>query len=196
MFTGIITHIGIFREFRTGKREIAIEAPELETRLEIGESLAVNGVCLSLTKKERSILYFDLSGETLDRTSLSSLRRGDRLNLELSLTLSSPLSGHLVTGHIDSTGKVMAIQKRGAGKRMTVSFPPDLRSFMIPKGSVAVDGVSLTIASLKSSSFDVELIPITIDNSNLGHLKPGKTVNIECDIIGKYVYNWISKTNK
>jgi riboflavin synthase len=194
MFTGIITHIGIFREFRMGKQELAIEAPELATRLGIGDSLAVNGVCLSLTKKEKSILSFDLSRETLDRTSLGSLRRGDRLNLELSLTLSTPLSGHLVTGHIDSTGKVMTLLKRGKGKRMTVSFPPDLRSFMIPKGSVAVDGVSLTIASLKPSSFEVELIPITIGNSNLGHLKPGKTVNIECDIIGKYVYNWISKT--
>jgi riboflavin synthase len=194
MFTGIITHIGTFREFRMGKQELAIEAPELAARLGIGDSLAVNGVCLSLTKKEKSILSFDLSKETLDRTSLGSLRRGDRLNLELSLTLSTPLSGHLVTGHIDSTGKVMTLQKRGKGKRMTVSFPPDLRSFMIPKGSVAVDGVSLTIASLKPSSFEVELIPITIGNSNLGHLKPGKTVNIECDIIGKYVYNWISKT--
>jgi riboflavin synthase len=194
MFTGIITHIGIFREFRMGKQELAIEAPELVARLGIGDSLAVNGVCLSLTKKEKSILSFDLSRETLDRTSLGSLRRGDRLNLELSLTLSTPLSGHLVTGHIDSTGKVMTLLKRGKGKRMTVSFPPDLRSFMIPKGSVAVDGVSLTIASLKPSSFEVELIPITIGNSNLGHLKPGKTVNIECDIIGKYVYNWISKT--
>jgi riboflavin synthase len=194
MFTGIITHIGTFREFRMGKQELAIEAPELAARLGIGDSLAVNGVCLSLTKKEKSILSFDLSRETLDRTSLGSLRRGDRLNLELSLTLSTPLSGHLVTGHIDSTGKVMTLQKRGKGKRMTVSFPPDLRSFMIPKGSVAVDGVSLTIASLKPSSFEVELIPITIGNSNLGHLKPGKTVNIECDIIGKYVYNWISKT--
>jgi riboflavin synthase len=196
MFTGIITHIGIFKEFRAGKQEMAIESPELTSRLGIGDSLAVNGVCLSLIKKEKSILFFDLSKETLDRTSLGSLRRGDRLNLELSLTLSTPLSGHLVTGHIDSTGKVMAIQKRGKGKRMTVSFPPELRSFMIPKGSVAVDGVSLTIASLNPSSFEVELIPITIDNSNLAHLKPGKTVNIECDIIGKYVYNWISKTKQ
>jgi riboflavin synthase len=127
---------------------------------------------------------------------LGSLHRGDRLNLELSLTLSSPLSGHLVTGHIDSTGKVMAIQKMGAGRRMTISFPPDLSSFLILKGSVAIEGVSLTIAELKSLSFEVELIPITMNNSNLGLLKPGNTVNIECDIIGKYVYNWLSKTKK
>ena len=196
MFTGIITHIGSFRDYRTGKREMAIEAGELASRLEIGDSLAVNGVCLSLTRKEKTILCFDLSKETLSRTSFGSLRRGDRLNLELSLTLSSPLSGHLVTGHIDSTGKVMAIQKRGAGKRMTISFPPDLRSFLILKGSVAIDGVSLTIAELKSLSFEVELIPITLNNSNLGLLKPGNIVNIECDMIGKYVYNWLSKTKK
>lgn len=196
MFTGIITHIGIFREYRTGKQEIAIEAGEIASRLEINDSLAVNGVCLSLTRKEKTILCFDLSKETLSQTSLGSLHRGDRLNLELSLTLSSPLSGHLVTGHIDSTGKVMAIQKRGAGKRMTISFPPDLRSFLILKGSVAIEGVSLTIAELKSLSFEVELIPITMNNSNLGLLKPGNTVNIECDIIGKYVYNWLSKTKK
>jgi len=196
MFTGIITHIGSFRDYRTGKREMAIEAGELASLLEIGDSLAVNGVCLSLTRKEKTILCFDLSKETLSRTSFGSLRRGDRLNLELSLTLSSPLSGHLVTGHIDSTGKVMAIQKRGAGKRMTISFPPDLRSFLILKGSVAIDGVSLTIAELKSLSFEVELIPITLNNSNLGLLKPGNIVNIECDMIGKYVYNWLSKTKK
>jgi riboflavin synthase len=196
MFTGIITHIGTFREYRTGKQVMAIEAPELSSRLEIGDSLAVNGVCLSLTRKERSLLYFDLSKETLSRTSLGSLHRGDKLNLEISLTLSSPLSGHLVTGHIDSTGKVMAIQKRGEGRRLTISFTPDLRSFFISKGSVAIDGVSLTIAKLKPSSLEVELIPITMNNSNLGLLKPGHTVNIECDIIGKYVYNWVSKTNK
>jgi len=196
MFTGIITHIGIFREYRTGKQVMAIEAAEMASRLEIGDSLAVNGVCLSVTKKEKTILCFDLSKETLSRTSLGSLHRGDRLNLELSLTLSSPLSGHLVTGHIDSTGKVIAMQKRGAGRRMTISFPPDLRSLLILKGSVAIDGVSLTIAELKSLSFDVELIPITMNNSNLGLLKPGNTVNIECDIIGKYVYNWLSKTKK
>ena len=188
--------MGIFKEYRSGKQEMAIESPELTSRLEIGDSLAVNGACLSLTRKEKNRLCFDLSRETLSRTTLGSLHRGDPLNLELSLTLSSPLSGHLVTGHIDSTGKVMAIQKRGAGKRVTIFFPPDLRPYFIAKGSVAIDGVSLTIAELKSSSFEVELIPITLKNSNLGLLKPGKTVNIECDIIGKYVYNWTSKSKE
>ena len=193
MFTGIISHIGIFKEYRIGKQEMAVEMPELASHLEIGESLAVNGVCLSLTRKEKNLLFFDLSKETLSRTNLGSLRRGNLLNLELSLSLSSPLSGHLVTGHVDSTGKVLSIQKSGKGKRMTISFPVDLNRYLINKGSVAIDGVSLTIAKLDSSTFEVELIPLTLKNTNLGVLKVGNTVNIECDIIGKYVYNWLSK---
>jgi riboflavin synthase len=194
MFTGIISHTGIFKEYRIGKKEMVIETPELAARLEIGDSLAVNGVCLSLTRKEKNMLCFDLTKETLNRTNLGSLRRGERLNLELSLTLSSPLSGHLVTGHIDSTGKVTAVQKKGTGIRITIAFPADISPYIIPKGSVAIDGVSLTIAKLLSSSLEVEIIPITLEKSNLSLLKPGNTVNIECDIIGKYVYNWLSKT--
>jgi riboflavin synthase len=193
MFTGIIHHTGIFKEYRIGKQELVLEAPDLSSRLDRGESLAVNGVCLSLIRREKNSLFFNLSKETLSRTNLGSLRKGDRINLELSLTLSSPLSGHLVSGHIDSMGKVLKVQKRGTGKRITVSFPRELKPYFIPKGSVAVNGVSLTIAELRSASFEVELIPITMDKSNLGHLKGGDTVNIECDIIGKYVYNWMSK---
>ena len=194
MFTGIISHTGSFKEYRIGKQEMVIETPELAARLEIGDSLAVNGVCLSLIWKEKSMLCFDLSKETLSRTSLGSLRRGERLNLELSLTLSSPLSGHLVTGHIDSTGKVLTVQKKGTSIGMTISFPADLSPYFIPKGSVAINGVSLTIAKLHSSSFEAAIIPITLKNSNLSLLKPGNMVNIECDILGKYVYNWLSKT--
>jgi riboflavin synthase len=194
MFTGIISHRGIFKEYRKGKQELVIEAPELVDQLEMGDSLAVNGACLSLTQKEKNTLCFDLSKETLSQTSLGSLRKGDQLNLELSLTLSTPLSGHLVTGHIDSTGKIKTVQKRGEGIRMAVTFPKDLRPYFIPKGSVAIDGVSLTIAQMLSSTLEVEIIPITLKNSNLGLLRPGSTVNIECDILGKYVYNWLSRT--
>ncbi len=193
MFTGIIQHIGIFKEYKLGKQKLAIKAQRLQSHLKIGDSLAVNGVCLTLMQKEKDALIFYLSQETLNRTNLGSLRRGDRLNLESSLTLSLPLSGHLVSGHIDATGKVLILQKRGAGKRISVSFPSDLRPYFIPKGSVAVDGVSLTIAEIKSSSFEAELIPLTLESSNLGWRKVGDRVNIECDIIGKYVYNWMSK---
>jgi riboflavin synthase len=197
MFTGIINHLGLFKGYRQGQKEIIIDAPSFSPGLEIGESVAVNGVCLSLIKKEKHILFFNLSPETLQKTNLSSLRPGKRLNLELPLTLSSLLSGHLVTGHIDSRGKVLKITEKRPGKRMTISFPPELKKYFIPKGSVAVNGVSLTIASLGASSFEVELISLTLKNSNLGELRRGDEVNIECDIIGKYVYNWIfeEKTN-
>ncbi|MFQ6107962.1 MAG: riboflavin synthase [Candidatus Aminicenantales bacterium] len=196
MFTGIIQHMGIFRGFFQGKREMAVEAPTLFSRVCIGESLAVNGVCLSLIKKQKSLLFFNLSGETLKKTNLGFLPQGARLNLELPVSLSSLLGGHLVTGHIDCCGKLSRIRKRREGTRITVTFPPEIRPFLISKGSVALNGVSLTISELRASSFDVELIPITLKNSNLGDLKRGDEVNIECDMIGKYVYNWLVRERK
>jgi riboflavin synthase len=196
MFTGIINHTGLFRGYRRGKQEITIEAPSVVSKIEVGESLAVNGVCLSLIKKENKSLFFDLSQETIKKTTLGSLKQGEMLNLEQPLSLSSPLSGHLITGHVDSRAKVLLVSPKKPGKRLKISFPPELRPYFIPEGSVALNGVSLTIARLSPSWFEVELIPITLKNSNLGSLKRGDTVNVECDIIGKYVYNWISKDKK
>ncbi len=193
MFTGIIHHLGQFKGYRRGKQEIAVEVPPGFAPVKTGESIAVNGVCLSLVKRERNTTFFNLSPETRQRTTLGSLRPGERLNLEQPLTLSSPLSGHLITGHVDSRGKVLKIMKRERGTRLTVSYPSELRPYFIPQGSVALNGVSLTIVDLGPSSFEVELIPITLENSNLGDLKRGDAVNIECDLIGKYVYNWLSK---
>ena len=163
--------------------------------MDIGESLSVNGACLSVIRKERNTLFFNLSEETLRKTTLGSFRPGEKLNLELPLTLSSRLSGHLITGHVDAQGKVTQIIQREKGKRMTVAYPPELRPYFIPKGSVALNGISLTIADLSPSSIEVELIPVTLEKSNLSDLKRGDSVNIECDMIGKYVYNWMSKEN-
>lgn len=196
MFTGIIRDTGLFKGYRLGKQEIAVEAPSVSSRLEVGESLAVNGVCLSLIRKEKSALVFNLSQPTIQVTNLGSLRRGERLNLELPLTLSSPLSGHLISGHVDGKGKILKVTQRKNGKRIFVSFPSMLKPYFISKGSVALNGVSLTIAELHSSSFEVELIPITLENSNLGQLRTGDAVNIECDMIGKYVYNWIKNARR
>jgi len=193
MFTGIIHHQGIFMGYRSGKREMGIEVPPSFPSLEEGESVAVEGVCLSLLRREAKALFFNLSQETVSKTNLGLLRRGEKLNLELPLTLQSPLSGHLVSGHIDGLGKVLRIVNRPPGRRLTVSFPSNLRPFLVPQGSVAVSGVSLTVAKLGTSSFDVELIPLTIAKSNLKDLRKGRTVNLECDIIGKYVYNSISR---
>jgi len=193
MFTGIIKYTGRFQSYALGKQEMSIRAPSAASELKIGDSLSVNGVCLSLVKKKKDYLTFNLSPETLSRTTLGSLRRGDCLNLEPPLTLADPLSGHLVTGHIDDKGKAVKVENRKKGKRITLKYPPELRPYFIPKGSVAVDGVSLTIASIKNNHLDIEIIPITLQETNLSELKTGSEVNIECDIIGKYVYNYTVK---
>jgi riboflavin synthase len=196
MFTGIVTQQGLFRGFGRGRQELVIEAPGLRPPPEPGGSLAVNGVCLSLLGAGQDGFRFNLSRETLERTTLGELKPGDRLNLEPPLTLAAPLAGHLVTGHVDAVGRVLKVSARPPGKRMTVSYPPELRPYFIPKGSVALDGVSLTIASLGPSSLEVELIPLTLEGSNLGRLRAGAKVNIECDMIGKYVYNWLSQRGR
>jgi riboflavin synthase len=193
MFTGIISHRGLFRGYRRGRSEMTLEAPGLAAALRAGDSLAVNGVCLSLVAADRDELRFDLSRETLAKTTLGALKSGDRLNLELPLTLAAPLSGHLVSGHVDAVGKVLRVSSRPPGKRLAVAFPAALRPFIVPKGSVAVDGVSLTVAALGPASFEVELIPLTLTATNLGGLRGGGAVNLECDMVGKYVYNYLSK---
>jgi riboflavin synthase len=193
MFTGIISHRGLFRGYRRGRSEMTLEAPGLAAALRAGDSLAVNGVCLSLVAADRDEFRFDLSRETLAKTTLGALKSGDRLNLELPLTLAAPLSGHLVSGHVDAVGKVLRVSSRPPGKRLAVAFPAALRPFIVPKGSVAVDGVSLTVAALGPASFEVELIPLTLTATNLGGLRGGGAVNLECDMVGKYVYNYLSK---
>jgi len=191
MFTGIITSMGVFQGFRQGRREILVEAPEAAPKLEPGASLAVDGVCLSLVRRDGSGLVFDLSKETLERTTLGLLRTGDRLNLELPLTPSSLLSGHLVSGHVDAMGRVARVVAKRPGKRLTVSFPRELGPYFVPKGSVAVNGVSLTVAALGADAFETEIIPLTLEGTNMGRLRAGDPVNLECDMLGKYVYNWM-----
>jgi riboflavin synthase len=196
MFTGIIAHQGRFRGYGRGRAELAVEAPGLAGKVTPGDSVAVNGVCLTLAGIERGACRFDLSKETLARSTLGGLKPGDILNLELPLTLASPLGGHLVSGHVDGVGTVTRIVSRPPGKRLTLSFPAALRPFFVPKGSVAVDGVSLTVAALRASSLETELIPTTLAATNLGGLRPGARVNLECDVIGKYVYNWMSEGHR
>jgi riboflavin synthase len=196
MFTGIISHQGRFGGYRKGRSEILVEAPGLAAKVAPGDSVAVNGACLTVTGRDQDGLRFDLSRETLSKTTLGALKPGDRLNLELPLTLAAPLGGHLVSGHIDGVGQVVRSSSRPPGRRLSVSFPAGLRPFFVAKGSVALDGVSLTIASLGPSSFEVELVPTTLAGTNLGARRAGEKVNVECDMVGKYVYNWLSQGRK
>ena len=193
MFTGIITDRGTFSGYRKGRRALLVEAPGLAVKLAAGDSLAVDGVCLTVAAKERAGLLFDLSQETLEKTTLGGLLAGAKLNLEPALTLATPLSGHLVSGHVDGVGRVLRTSSRPPGKRLAVSFPAALRPYFVPKGSVALAGVSLTIAALGPSSFEVELVPLTLEGTNLGLLRAGAKVNLECDMVGKYVYNYVSQ---
>jgi len=196
MFTGIIAHSGRFSGFRQGKSELTLDAPALAGRLAAGDSLSVDGVCLSLTAADGSRLSFNLSRETLERTTLGSLRLGKEVNLELPLTLAAPLGGHLVSGHVDFTSRLLRTLPKKPGKRMVFFLPREFRPFFIPKGSVAVNGVSLTVAALGPAAFEVEVIPITLEKSNLRALKAGDEANVECDMVGKYVYNWLTQTKK
>ncbi len=192
MFTGLINHLGRFRGFRLGEREMLVEAPKaLVSAVKEGDSLAVNGVCLTVTGIRADRLTFTVSRETIEKTTLGKLTSGDVLNLELPLTLSTPLGGHLVSGHVDTVGKVLRITDRPPGKRLAVSIGREHIKFIVSKGSVAVNGVSLTVAGLEKDSFEIELLPLTLRSTNLGGLSVGSPVNVECDMIGKYVYNYV-----
>lgn len=183
--------MGVVR--KNTRKELVLQASEISTKIKKGDSLAVNGVCLTLIKKEKDFLYFSLSQETIDKTNLGLLKPGSRVNLEMPLTLQTPLSGHLVTGHVDGKGKVIKVEKRGTGKRLFIYYPKDLRKYIIPKGSIAINGVSLTIASLSENHLEIELIPFTLEHTNLNLLKPGDIINIECDLIGKYLSQWFEQ---
>src|SRR4030042_3068213 len=161
MFTGIIHHQGLFKVYRPAKKELNVEVLPSFPALEIGESIAVDGVCLSLLRREANTLFFNLSRETLAKTGLGSLRGEERLNLEVPLTLQTPISGHMASGHVAGLGRVLRAAEKPPGRRLTISFPRQLRPSFVPKGSVAVHGVSLTVADVRPASFDVELITLT-----------------------------------
>jgi riboflavin synthase len=189
MFTGLIQRIGTVRKTgrygRAVRLNIEMNPPFLA--LEPGESIAIDGTCLTVTEPSTGSFSADVSAETLSRTTLGSRTNGDHINLERALRLSDRLGGHLVTGHIDCVGKIVTVRPEGAFSTISISVPtPHLRS-LISKGSVAVNGVSLTISALDGDRFSVAVIPATLAATTLGSLGAGDQVNIETDIIGKYV---------
>lgn len=194
MFTGIIKGIGrVTALSRTRKgATLTVRVPP-GISLRKGDSLSVNGVCLTVNRKRGELVEFDLSQETLSVTTFLSLAEGDRVNLEPPLSASDSLGGHLVTGHVDGVGKVSKIKKEGEGVVMTFSLPKAFQKGIVYKGSIAVDGVSLTVAGLKNSSFRVALIPYTLTHTTLKERKVGDSVNLELDIIGKYVAQYLGR---
>lgn len=190
MFSGIIESLGTLREFVHGQ-ESAVAVVETDTNfpgLEDGESIAVNGVCLTVVEFSGSAFRMDLGTETLDKTSFKNSKVGDRVNLERSLTPSSKISGHFVSGHVDQVGKVLKIEEKSGEVLLQFSHPTSLRPYIMEKGSIALDGISLTVFNCKDDKFNVSIIPFTWSHTNLSTRKIGDLINIECDMIGKYVY--------
>lgn len=191
MFTGIVEETGHVVA-RKGSR-LLIEARVARAGTEIGSSLAVNGVCLTAVEIDGDRLAFDLGPETLARSALGDLDAGDQVNLERPMRLNGFVGGHLVLGHVDGIGLVTAFDTDGETARIRIEWQdPALAPLLIPKGSVAVDGVSLTVAALDRRAFEVMVIPHTLERTTLGRSKPGRRVNLEMDVIGKYVLRALS----
>ena len=187
MFTGIVSAIGDVVEAGAGR--IGIEHAATAKRLNIGASVAVNGCCLTVVERVDAAFFMDVVPETLRRTDLGSLMVGSRVNIELPLGAGDLLDGHLVQGHIDATATVRRVAQATAGREVTIELPEELRDFVVEKGSIAVDGVSLTVASLddEAATFTVALIPHTLASTIAEDYEKGSVVNLEADIVGRYV---------
>lgn len=189
MFTGIIEELGSVKSIRKGSASamLCIEAPGVLADTRIGDSIATNGVCLTVTSNDGSCFTADVMHETLRRSSLGQLVAGSKVNLERAMSLGDRFGGHIVSGHIDGTGKILRIERDDNAFWYSISAPQNILRLVIEKGSVAIDGISLTVADVEPDSFKVSAIPHTRAVTNLGIKKVGDTVNLENDVIGKYV---------
>lgn len=190
MFTGIVETTGILTSVDTASGRMRL-ATKLAPRLHVGQSIAVNGACLTVTRKTARAFDVDVSPETFARTSFGALRPGARVNLERALSAHGRLEGHFLQGHVDATGRMVGRKDEGEFARLRFSYPKTIAPYLIPKGSIGVHGVSLTIASMTDRHFEVALIPVTLDVTNLGSLAKGSPVNLEGDMIGKYVVRFL-----
>ena len=188
MFTGIVEGVGEVAEVKPTPAGLRLRlTTSLSSELTPGESLAVNGVCLTVVSSDTNGTHMDVSPETLRVTALASLKRGSLVNLERPMRVDGRVGGHFVQGHVDATGTVEEIRQDGDFWWLTIRFPPSLASQIVRKGSIAVDGVSLTVAGVDDRRFDVQIIPYTWEHTSLRGLKPNELVNLECDMLGKYV---------
>ena len=191
MFTGLVATTGTVQALRDGRVVIDVDPP---LELTDGDSVSVNGVCLTATDVREDGFEADVMGETLRRTALGELRPGERVNLEPALRASDRLGGHIVQGHVDGTGVVASVGPEGFARRVRIETVPELLRYIVEKGSVTVDGVSLTVAEVDDESFSVGLIPETLERTTLGGADPGRRVNLEVDVLAKYVEKLVSPT--
>lgn len=188
MFTGLIEDVGRVESVDSGAEGARLRiATSLGSEIAPGDSVAVNGVCLTATAADAGGFDTEAMNQTLDVTSLGALEAGGRVNLELAMRASDRLGGHIVQGHVDGVGEVASIEDDGFARRLRVDLDPELLRYAVPKGSIALDGVSLTIADLGESWASVSLIPETLERTTLGEVEPGRKINVECDVIAKHV---------
>jgi riboflavin synthase len=189
MFTGIVREVGSVASVTGGEEGVAlvVEAPATAPGVDVGGSVSVDGVCLTAESVDGTRIAFHAVPETLRRSSLGRLESGSRVNLEPALRAGEPLGGHYVQGHVDGVGSVRRVAPEGGGLRVVFSAPPGLLRYCVEKGSIAVEGVSLTVAALEDDGFAVALIPHTLAATTLGELVPGREVNLEVDVLAKYV---------
>jgi riboflavin synthase len=189
VFTGIVRELGRIESLEDtgGRRRIRVRAPGTAVSAAIGDSVALNGVCLTVTAADDGVLAFDAVPETLARSTLGHLRPGAAINIEPALRAGEPLGGHIVQGHVDGVGRVRTLTPEGDGARLEVEAAADLLRYCVEKGSISVEGVSLTVARLTEETFAVALVPHTLAATTLGALTAGDEVNLEVDVIAKYV---------
>jgi riboflavin synthase len=195
MFTGIIEELGVVTSLIRGSQagKLTISVSRDFANIKVGESVAINGVCLTVTGIRRNFIEFDISSETLKKSSLSELKIGDKVNLEKALLVSGRLGGHMVTGHVDGVGEIRNKIDLGKGFELHVSIPSELLRYLVPKGSIALDGVSLTIADLRNALLVASVVPHTVRSTNLGAKNIGDRVNIEVDVLSKYIERHLKK---
>lgn len=189
MFTGIIEELGTIQSLQSARdgARIVVQAPTILHDAKIGDSIAVNGVCLTVVEKTAQTFVADISAETLRRTSLKQIQVSSRINLERPMTPSARFGGHIVQGHVDAMGEFLSAKAVGDGWNVRIGFPAALGKYIVEKGSITVDGISLTVAALGHDWFEIAVIPHTWKVTNLSSLKRGDAVNLEVDIIAKYV---------
>jgi riboflavin synthase len=195
VFTGLIVEMGEVQSVRkrSGGALLQLKADEIAAGAELGDSVSVNGVCLTVVKNEHGALSFDLSDETLKSTNLGNLVSGNRVNLEPSLRPDSKIGGHFVTGHVDAIGTIHSRVKAGDMWKFAFKVPPSVTQYLVEKGSVAVDGISLTVVDILDDGFTVVIIPHTAQLTTLGFKGNGESVNVEADLLGKYVVKFLKK---
>jgi riboflavin synthase len=194
MFTGIIEEVGTV--ISAGNDKLAISAVKVVPGLKLGDSVSVNGVCLTVTALTTESFSVDVMPETSERSNIELLKKGDRVNVEPALALGGPMGGHLVQGHIDTTGKITSMKWQGKAMIVGIETPPSLMRYIVEKGFISVDGISLTVVGRDNTAFKVSIVDFTRKNTTLGEKKIGDVVNLEADIIAKYVERFTKSQDK